>query len=144
MFGLDIGAGGMRYNKIKVGRVSGYPVTVTQGKSELEAILIGCDDDVDPQVYISRAINGRDGNAVHLWGRPRPRPVDPSVMVRWSVAGYDDVVPVSSVRLRPPERQGWSGSDGKRTLRPTATLHSGLSHAPPSRDGVSTMVIRRF
>ena len=36
----------MNYKKIKVGRVSGYPISIVkQGTFDHEAILLGCDDD---------------------------------------------------------------------------------------------------
>ena len=36
----------VNYKKIKVGRVSGYPISIVkQGTFDHEAILLGCDDD---------------------------------------------------------------------------------------------------
>lgn len=69
----------MPYSKIKVGRASGYPVVVTQGKIEHEAILLGCDD--DPAEHLTNNIEGK-------------------VKVRWIVAGYNDSVAAKSVRMQ--------------------------------------------
>jgi len=70
-----------QYKKIKVGRTWGYPIVVTQGKTEHEAILLGCDDD-NPQEYLNTTKNDN---------------VD--VKIKWKVAGYNDIVPASSIRL---------------------------------------------
>ena len=69
------------YSKIKVGRASGYPVVVTQGKSEHEAILRGCGDDENVEAHLADNIDG-------------------NVKIRWKTAGYDDSVPTKSVRLQ--------------------------------------------
>ena len=69
-----------QYKKIKVGRTWGYPIVVTQGKTEHESILLGCDDD-NPQEYLNTTKN------------------DNVVKIKWKVAGYNDIVPASSVRL---------------------------------------------
>ena len=84
----------MRYNKIKVGRVSGYPVVVRTGKSEHEAILIdpACDYK-NPEIFLDI----KSG-----FGNERPQ----NVNIRWSVAGYDDSVPAKSVRLKPLDQGG--------------------------------------
>ena len=64
-------------SKIKVGRVWGYPIVVTTGKSKHEAILLGCDD--NPQEFLEQHVN---------------------VKIRWKVAGYNGNVPVSDVELQ--------------------------------------------
>jgi len=64
--------------KIKVGRLWGYPIIVTTGKSKHEAILLDCNDD-NPQLFLQRNVN---------------------VKIRWKVAGYNDNVPASDVKLQ--------------------------------------------
>ena len=75
------------YKKIKVGRQSGYPIIVTQGKIDHEAILLDCEDyDDDPQTYLTTVIDSD---------------VDcGDVKIKWKVAGYTDYVPATSVRLQ--------------------------------------------
>ena len=65
-------------SKIKVGRLWGYPIIVTTGKSKHEAILLDCNDD-NPQLFLQRNVN---------------------VKIRWKVAGYNDNVPASDVKLQ--------------------------------------------
>ena len=65
------------FSKIKVGRVWGYPIVVTTGKSKHEAILLNCDD--NPQEFLEQHVN---------------------VKIRWKVAGYTANVPVSDVELQ--------------------------------------------
>jgi len=65
-------------SKIKVGRLWGYPIIVTIGKSTHEAILLDCNTD-DPQQFLNEQID---------------------VKIRWKVAGYNDSVPVSNVELQ--------------------------------------------
>ena len=68
------------FQKIKIGRTSGYPIVVTQGKTEHDAILLNCNTD-NPQDYLTKHIHKR-------------------VKIRWQGAGYNDDVLASSVRLK--------------------------------------------
>ena len=107
-----------RYSKIKVGRVSGYPIVVTQGKSEHDAILL--DDDFvyeDPQEFLDRiskthrlALQQGPARKVILGEKEGQRLVE----IRWTVAGYNDCVPVADVRLKPPEDGGWTTRGGAK------------------------------
>jgi len=65
-------------SKIKVGRLWGYPIIVTTGKSTHEAILLDCNTD-DPQEFLNKQID---------------------VKIRWKVAGYNDTVPARDVVLQ--------------------------------------------
>ena len=65
-------------SKIKVGRLWGYPIVVTTGKSTHEAILLDCNTD-DPKQFLNEQID---------------------VNIRWKVAGYNDTVPASNVELQ--------------------------------------------
>ena len=65
-------------SKIKVGRLWGYPVTVTTAKSKHEAILLDCNDN-NPQDFLKQNVN---------------------VKIRWKVAGYNDNVPAINVKLQ--------------------------------------------
>ncbi|KAL9184754.1 hypothetical protein ACHAXT_012724 [Thalassiosira profunda] len=73
----------LAYKTIRVGRVNGYPVVVTQGKSEHEAILLGCDDG-DPRQFLAQNADGK-------------------VKIKWIIAGYNDKVSPTMVRLHPGE-----------------------------------------
>jgi len=65
-------------SKIKVGRLWGYPIIVTTGKTKHEAILLECNTD-NPRDFLNKQID---------------------VMIRWKVAGYNESVPASSVELQ--------------------------------------------
>jgi len=66
------------YQIVKEGRISGYPIIVSQVGSEHDAILLGCKD--NPQEYLN---NNKDGK----------------VKIRWKFAGYIGLVPTHTVRL---------------------------------------------
>ena len=72
-----------QYQMVKEGRVSGYPIVVTQAGSSREnqqdAILLGCNTE-NPQDFLDR---NKDG----------------MVKIRWKFAAYKDSVPTNSVRL---------------------------------------------
>ena len=89
-------------SKIKVGRLWGYPIIVTTGKSKHEAILLDCNDD-NPQLFLQRNVN---------------------VKIRWKVAGYNDNVPASNVKLQ-------DDTDYYRPRRAVATA-ADLQHDEPS------------
>lgn len=118
-----IDAGAMRYNKIKVGRVSGYPVVVRTGKSEHEAILF-CDDKrfTDPQNFLD--FKRRSSVRGH-----RPRDVE----IRWTVAGYDAVVPSNSVRLKPPDQGGRTTRGGGSFLTDSGQADGASGGKPVTR-----------
>jgi len=84
------------YQIVKEGRVSGYPIIVSQVGSEHDAILLGCKD--NPQDYLN---NNKDGK----------------VKIRWKFAGYNGLVPTHTVRLKVV--------DGAPPIRKAAVL-SGL------------------
>ena len=67
------------YQIVKEGRISGYPIIVSQVGSEHDAILLGCKD--NPQDYLN---NNKDGK----------------VKIRWKFAGYNGLVPTHTVRLK--------------------------------------------
>jgi len=68
------------YQIVKEGRISGYPIIVSQEVgSEHDAILLGCKD--NPQDYLN---NNKDGK----------------VKIRWKFAGYNGLVPTHTVRLK--------------------------------------------
>eukprot|EP00571_Detonula_confervacea_P012458 CAMPEP_0172306234 /NCGR_PEP_ID=MMETSP1058-20130122/7344_1 /TAXON_ID=83371 /ORGANISM="Detonula confervacea, Strain CCMP 353" /LENGTH=421 /DNA_ID=CAMNT_0013018047 /DNA_START=252 /DNA_END=1513 /DNA_ORIENTATION=+ len=67
------------HKKIKVGRISGYPIVVSQGKGEHAAIMLGCE--TDPEEFIACNINGK-------------------VKIRWTMAGYNDTVPARDICLQ--------------------------------------------
>ena len=69
------------YQIVKEGRVSGYPIIVSQVGSEHDAILLGCKPTDNPREYLDRNINGK-------------------VKIRWKFAGYNDHVPTHTVRLK--------------------------------------------
>ena len=101
------------YKKIKVGRQSGYPIIVTQGKIDHEAILLDCEDyDDDPQTYLTTVIDSD---------------VDcGDVKIKWKVAGYTDYVPATSVRLQLHEDVGSSTKQTttkKKKMNPTTTAN---------------------
>ena len=65
-----------KYQIVKEGRVSGYPIIVSQVGSEHDAILLGCKPtDNNPQEYLDRNVNGK-------------------VKIRWKFAGYNEHVPM--------------------------------------------------
>jgi len=72
-----------RYHMVKEGRVSGYPIVVTQEgssrESQQDAILLGCNTE-NPQNFLDR---NKDG----------------MVKIRWKFAAYNDSVPTNTVRL---------------------------------------------
>ena len=70
-------------SKVKVGRLWGYPIIVTTGKSTHEAILLDCNTD-DPQEFLNEQID---------------------VKIRWKVAGYNDTVPARDVTLQDIDTQ---------------------------------------
>jgi len=70
--------GSSTLSKVKVGRLWGYPIIVTTGKSKHEAILLDCNTD-NPQDFLKQ-------NA--------------EVKIRWKVAMYNDSVPASDVVLQ--------------------------------------------
>ena len=69
------------HQKIKCGRTVGYPITVVQGTTSHDAILLNCND--NPEEYLNQFT---DGNA--------------KVKIRWLHAGYTDHVDASSVRVK--------------------------------------------
>jgi len=69
------------YQIVKEGRVSGYPIIVSQVGSEHDAILLGCKSTDNPQEYLN---NNKDGK----------------VKIRWKFAGYNGLVPTHTVRLK--------------------------------------------
>jgi len=72
-----------RYQMVREGRVSGYPVEVTQEgssrESKQDAILLGCNTE-NPQDFLNM---NKDG----------------MVKIRWKFAAYNDSVPTNTVRL---------------------------------------------
>ena len=75
----DVAGGGKRrpkYQKIKSGRTLGYPITVTQGVAQHDAILLDCNDDQNPEEYLAKLAD------------------DDRVKIRWLHAGWNDFVPV--------------------------------------------------
>jgi len=68
------------YQIVKEGRVSGYPIIVSQVGSEHDAILLGCKLTDNPQEYLN---NNKDGK----------------VKIRRKFAGYNGLVPTNTVRL---------------------------------------------
>ena len=67
------------YQIVKEGRVSGYPIIVSQVGSEHDAILLGCKD--NPQDYLNKNKDGK-------------------VKIRWKFAGYNGLVPTNTIRLK--------------------------------------------
>ena len=67
------------YQVVKEGRVSGYPIIVSQVGSEHDAILLGCKE--NPQDYLD---SNKDGK----------------VKIRWKFAGYNGLVPTNTVKLK--------------------------------------------
>ena len=65
-------------SKIKVGRLWGYPIIVTTGKSKHEAILLECNTD-NPQDFLKQNVE---------------------VKIRWKVAMYNESVPAIDVELQ--------------------------------------------
>ena len=47
------------YQKVKEGRISGYPIIVQQVGSEHEAILLGCPTNDNPQDFLNKNIYGK-------------------------------------------------------------------------------------
>eukprot|EP00581_Thalassiosira_minuscula_P014710 CAMPEP_0183719358 /NCGR_PEP_ID=MMETSP0737-20130205/12337_1 /TAXON_ID=385413 /ORGANISM="Thalassiosira miniscula, Strain CCMP1093" /LENGTH=502 /DNA_ID=CAMNT_0025949075 /DNA_START=12 /DNA_END=1520 /DNA_ORIENTATION=+ len=90
---------GKRYSTVKVGRVYGYPIVVTQGKIEHEAILLNCTN-IDPEAFLTQNAGA-------------------NVKIRWKVAGYIDHVPANDVRL-----QQMTGAPTIRTTRAAARVAS--------------------
>ncbi|KAL9182095.1 hypothetical protein ACHAXT_012438 [Thalassiosira profunda] len=70
-------------SKVKCGRASGYPIIITQGKTEHEGILLEVDD--NPEEFLSAAQQSDD---------------DATVAIRWKLADMNDNVLASSVRLQ--------------------------------------------
>jgi len=66
------------YQIVKEGRISGYPIIVSQVGSEHDAILLGCKE--NPLEYLE---SNKDGK----------------VKIRWKFAGYNGLVPTHTVRL---------------------------------------------
>eukprot|EP00956_Cyclotella_meneghiniana_P038027 scaffold147931_cov50-Cyclotella_meneghiniana.AAC.1 len=71
----------VKYVKIKIGRIAGYPVLVKQGKVDHDALLLGCDH--NPCIYLAHACTKNT-----------------MVKVRWIMAGYNGNVPASSVQFK--------------------------------------------
>ena len=83
-------------------RANGYPIIVTQGVAQHDAILLDCNDDENPKEYLAKFADDPDHQ----------------VLIHWSLAGYNAYVPVSSITLKkidaaPPVRK--------------AAMNSGLS-----------------
>eukprot|EP00956_Cyclotella_meneghiniana_P032395 scaffold89038_cov51-Cyclotella_meneghiniana.AAC.3 len=71
----------VKYVKIKVGRIAGYPVLVKQGKVDHDALLLGCDN--NPHIYLADACKKNT-----------------KVKVKWITAGYNSNVSADSVQLK--------------------------------------------
>ncbi|KAL3773176.1 hypothetical protein ACHAWO_001830 [Cyclotella atomus] len=105
------------YKKIKMGRITGYPVSAKQGKYDYDAILLNCNQ--DPEKYLNDASNA-----------------DETIKIRWLLADYNAVVPASSVALKkmedkPPSRKaaemsGLLEGAGKGTARTKEGLSTGV------------------
>ena len=83
------------YQKIKSGRTVGYPITVTQGAAQHDAILLNCKE--NPEQYLENIAR------------------DERVKIRWLHAGWNDYVAVQSIQLKqidaaPPTRQAAANS----------------------------------
>jgi len=90
-------SGSSTLSKIKVGRLWGYPIIVTTGKSKHEAILLECNTD-DPQQFLDEQID---------------------VKIRWKIAGYNESVPARNVVLQ--DIDGFPASKKRKIKLPSVS-----------------------